>query len=372
MTESSTNSLTPQSARRFSRRDNLLTRAECSALRGIAIIGIFLHNFCHWLRPVVKENEYLFNIKNCNRMWYELTHPDCLLPVHIVSFLGHYGVPLFLFLSAYGLTMKYESDKNNEAVNSKISFFPFVKNHYLKLFRMMIIGYAAFIFIDCMTPNTYHYTVGKILGMLTMTVNISIGPDANIWPGPYWFFGLMVQLYIIYRLLMYRRGWKITVALMVACWLIQAVCNPISTPLLHFRYNFIGSMVPFGLGLLYARYGHDMSRATYGMTMIVSLLLIFAFSFWYHTWYFVPVFVITFSISLVKLLPTAINGILEWVGAVSAALFVCHPITRKVIIHVSHEGNIYTGILLYIIASLMLAWLFQQIISKMNSNSKKK
>ena len=39
-------------------KKELLTRTECDILRGIAIIGIFLHNYCHWLRPVVQENEY--------------------------------------------------------------------------------------------------------------------------------------------------------------------------------------------------------------------------------------------------------------------------------------------------------------------------
>ena len=38
--------------------NSLLTRAECNAMRGLAIMGIFLHNYCHWLGPVVKENEY--------------------------------------------------------------------------------------------------------------------------------------------------------------------------------------------------------------------------------------------------------------------------------------------------------------------------
>jgi hypothetical protein len=38
--------------------NELLTRAECNALRGIAIIGIVLHNYCHWLRGIVRENEY--------------------------------------------------------------------------------------------------------------------------------------------------------------------------------------------------------------------------------------------------------------------------------------------------------------------------
>lgn len=40
--------------------NELLTRTECNALRGLAIIGIFLHNYCHWLGPIVKENEYQF------------------------------------------------------------------------------------------------------------------------------------------------------------------------------------------------------------------------------------------------------------------------------------------------------------------------
>ena len=40
--------------------NNLLTKTECTVLRGLAIMGIMLHNYCHWLNPVVKENEYQF------------------------------------------------------------------------------------------------------------------------------------------------------------------------------------------------------------------------------------------------------------------------------------------------------------------------
>ena len=81
---------------------------QCSALRGLAIIGIFLHNYCHWLGLAVKENEYTFTIDKCRRLLEVMTHPDINLPVHLLSFFGHYGVPVFLFLSAYGLVMKYE------------------------------------------------------------------------------------------------------------------------------------------------------------------------------------------------------------------------------------------------------------------------
>ena len=53
----------------------LLTRAECSALRGIAIIGIFLHNYCHWLGFAVKENEYTFRMSNCRNLMKAVASP---------------------------------------------------------------------------------------------------------------------------------------------------------------------------------------------------------------------------------------------------------------------------------------------------------
>ena len=85
----------------------LLSRTECNALRGMAIIGIFLHNYCHWLGPVVKENEYQFFKRNADWFSQVASNPDYLWPMHILSFFGHYGVPIFLFLSAYGLERKY-------------------------------------------------------------------------------------------------------------------------------------------------------------------------------------------------------------------------------------------------------------------------
>src|SRR3712207_5647888 len=85
----------------------LLTKTECNILRGIAIIGIFLHNYSHWLGPIVKENEYQFFQQNADRFLQVVLSPDINLPLHLLSFFGHYGVPVFLFLSAYGLEQKY-------------------------------------------------------------------------------------------------------------------------------------------------------------------------------------------------------------------------------------------------------------------------
>lgn len=75
-------------------------------MRGIAILAIVLHNYCHFIGKIVKENEYMYHEVNNDRLWFVLTNPDELLPVHLLSYFGHYGVPVFLFLSGFGLVKK--------------------------------------------------------------------------------------------------------------------------------------------------------------------------------------------------------------------------------------------------------------------------
>ena len=360
-----------------------LTRTECNALRGLAIIGIFLHNYCHWLRPVVKENEYQYIQRNVDNLYQVLQGSwDELFFFHILSFFGHYGVPIFLFLSAYGLTMKYEqklpiSPTNNQETEATLPLFGFIKYHWLKLFRMMIVGFVAFTIVDNITKGPHLYKVMDIIGQMGLFNNLLPHPDDIIWPGPYWFFGLMLQLYIVYRLLLYRRHWLWNVGLIVLSLAIQLACDPESDALNRWRYNFIGGMLPFGAGLLYARYVRPWSTATNFVAFILSVLAILLMSFSYLTWYFVPLAICIASITFVKLisrLEVAIGckslsfmNILSWVGSISAALFVCHPITRKIFIPISKAGDYWTGLLLYTIASLCLAWLFKELMKKIPS-----
>ena len=41
-------------------------------MRGLAIIGIFLHNYCHWLGFAVKENEYTFTMSKASDLMQEI------------------------------------------------------------------------------------------------------------------------------------------------------------------------------------------------------------------------------------------------------------------------------------------------------------
>lgn len=351
-----------------------LNKQECSALRGLAILAIVLHNYCHWLGFAVKENEYTFTESNNLRLWQVICNPDENLFVHLMSYFGHYGVPIFLFLSGYGLVKKYEREGEKEH-----GIYTFMRYHYLKLFKMMIIGFVAFIIVDVMTRGSFHYSCTGIITQMLMLINLLPNPSRIIWPGPYWYFGLTLQAYLVYRLLIYRRHWGVVVGLMAVCWLAQIFCDPEGKTLDWLRYNLIGGMLPFGAGILLARYskgGSEKSLSNFSKSLgglylfllsLVAAAITFVMSFNYQLWFFEPIMVIVTFILLIKALPQAVNERLIWVGGISAAMFVAHPTMRKLFIPISRRGDVYEGLLLYIIATIAVAWLFKLIIDKIPS-----
>ena len=216
-------------------------------MRGLAIVAIVLHNYCHFIGRIVQENEYQFFAMNSSRLWQQLMSPDALLPVHLLSFFGHYGVPVFLFLSGYGLVRKYERETPQPGT------FRFVRHHYLKLLRMLIVGFSLFLVVDAVTPGRFAFHWYNVIAQLLMYINVLPEPDKIIWPGIYWFFGLMMELYIVYHLLLYRRSSLWVVGLIIVCWLLQMLCDPEGEVLNRLRYNAVGGILPFGLGILLAR-----------------------------------------------------------------------------------------------------------------------
>lgn len=345
------------------RNNEWLTRAECSAMRGMAIMAIMLHNYCHWLAPAVKENEYLYHEANNDRLLDTLTHPsDMPAVLQLVSYFGHYGVPVFLFLSGFGLVLKYERSDNRTPATE------FLRSHFVKLFTMMVAGFAAFTAIDAITPGAHHYRFSDIVAQMLMYINMLPRPDKIIWPGPYWFFGLMMQLYIVYRLAIYRRHWGVMAVLVALCWFVQTLCcdSPEGDTLNRLRYNCIGGMMPFCAGVLAARVRPSaavcrMSRWQWALAAVVTCAVLFFFCFNFHTWLWVPLLVIVAGAATVKALPGRALVPLTWTGALSAVIFVIHPIFRKIFIPISHRGDICTGVLLYVVATLTTAWMIGRV-----------
>ena len=225
---------------------------QSQALRGIAILGIILHNYCHFLKFAVKENEYTFTAEKPQQLLEKLLALDSDLFIHILSFFGHYGVPVFLFISGYGLVKKYEASEVRGGESARI----FLWNHFKKLFRLMIWGYLLFVAVYFLrnSNGAEVYSWDRIVAQLTMTVNFLYErPERIIKPGPYWFFGLMMQLYALYIFVIHRwrNNWLLLV-MVIGCWLIQ-VLMPTADALNFVRYNFIGGVMPFVAGVWISR-----------------------------------------------------------------------------------------------------------------------
>ena len=349
-------------------------------MRGIAILAIMLHNYCHFIGRIVKENEYQYLSTNNDRLWQVLTNPSELLPVHLLSFFGHYGVTVFLFLSGFGLVKKYELDTSHNAGS-----FRFLRYHYLKLLRMLIVGFVLFLMVDAVTPGRFAFHWDNVIAQLLMYINMLPEPDKIIWPGIYWFFGLMMELYIVYRLLLYRRSSWLVIGLIIVCWLLQVFCDPDGETLNRLRYNFIGGMLPFGLGLLLGRASLRAADYSQGgnvlfprwerfipkvgimfwaVALLLASLLVVVMGFNFQSWLWIPVMTIIGTIALVKVMPEWLLKIMVWFGGISAAMFVAHPIARKLFITVAWKQDIYDGLILYVVVTIALSWAVKQIIDR--------
>ena len=337
-------------------------------MKGIAILGIMLHNYCHWLKDIVRENEFTWRQLRCDRLLEVLQQPDELLPMHLFSFFGHYGVTVFLFLSGFGLVMKYERSPLPE-----VGIWRFLRYNYLKLFRILVVGFVLFVMLDAITPAMHRYKASEVVAILGMYANFLEHPAQVIWPGPYWYFSVTLQLYLLYRLVFYRwRHWSVVVALMVGCWIWQlCYCDDMVT-LERLRYNLVGGLLPFGMGLLAARSEKlkemcgKLRLPLYAVLFMLSILLAFYFSLLSpQMWLWVPALAVVGTMALVKLMPQWLMPSVVWLGTISAAIFVMHPLVRKIFIRPYLQYDQYAGLLLFIVATLLVSWLVKKMIDKM-------
>ncbi|MBR5639802.1 MAG: acyltransferase family protein [Muribaculaceae bacterium] len=368
---------------------DLLSKTQCNALRGVAILSIVIHNFCHWLNPkvIILENEFNYNHPFSQRMWHYLTggNIDMYLPIQFFSFFGHYGVAIFLFLSGFGLVRKYEGKRSEKSTAEQ-----FIIYHWKKLFRLMLLGLLVGLFVHAVYDFFYPKDwIKYFIAQLLLIINVLKEPELNIMPGPFWFFGLMLEVYVIYRIFIYpthnikNQEWKwlrwfIPLALVIAAWLIQEPLMKRHLFIRYLRYNAVVAMLPFATGVLVARYGFPhlpkLALATVSTTAIVALMLV---NLNFHTWLWGHLVVIAGSVSFVKLfeaknatiqhrLNVAIKP-LTWTGALSAYIFVVHPIVRLPLYFEVMWGGpkvglslqFYLWILIYLAITMLLACGYQ-------------
>ena len=351
-----------------------LSRQDTAFLKGIAILLIVVHNFCHWLPRSVIENEYTFV---ADRIWQYLgyvEHGGPHLLLNFFSHFGHYGVPLFLFLSGYGLVKKYE-----RAGATPIGVGAFLWHNAVKLWKLMIPALLLYMVGEYVLRDGFQKSWSTIPWLLSYCSNLV--PATDLILGPWWFFGLIMQCYLLYRVLFLprRSPWMLW-GVVALTMLIQIVLQQTDFhfnyggkevyALEYYRYNAPGHLLSFALGIAAARGEIRWTRPWLTMALGWILLLTSAFSVW--LWWLSPLYAVMALLPLAQLVrqPQS-RALLERVGLWSAAIFAVHPIVRRHLIlgaqkavRMDEPTLVYSTILLYLLITLALAWVYERWTSR--------
>lgn len=327
---------------------------EVFVLKGIAILMIMFHNFAHKLPGMVQENQHFFLTERCNGIADVVANGGPHLFVNLISHYGHYGVAVFVFLCGYGLALKY----TKTAV--PISFGQFALKHAKKLWLLMLpLLLPHFLFFSIKNGEYFIEHIADLVMMVTFTSGFN--PEPYVFHGPWWFFSLIFQLYVVYYLAVYGRGLKPLAVITAASLALQVVTTALGTPgaIPYLSRTFVGYMLPFAAGVVFARKG-VLPTTWFGL---FCLVIFFACGFNEYTW------LLTFALVAVALLPLErllrrsgkIYSALLFVGVNSAYVFVIHPIVRSSTMDIS-DVNIYLALVVYGAVSITVAYYYKRLL----------
>ena len=336
-----------------------LTYQDSQKLRGLAIILIMIHNFCHVLPEFIPENEYLWSIEPIKQYGQYILQGGPHLILNLFSHYGFYGIALFIFLSGYGLATKYDHKEDISPVH-------FLVHHASKLWRLLFIGifvyYIAFRLFGGDEPSWDH-----IIKLATFVSNLL--PSRPLIFGPWWWFSLIMQFYVVYYLFYYKKNLRFVCVFTLLCLLLQYAitfyCRHDLTNeyglLVYLHYNFPALVLPFSLGIYAVR--RQPVWLDSRLLLIASILIVILGSFNVWIWCLGSLFACIALIQLGLLLCRLrwACSLFSWIGRLSAWAFVIHPIVRRYVFRLNDSYSIYFTLTLYLAITLAISFVIYEI-----------
>ena len=247
-----------------------LDKKDTTILKGLAILAILFHNFFHVIPEVhVHENEFDFDSARFPEFLHAVVHPSLTIQA-LFSFFGHYGVQVFIFLSAYGLAKSHWNDGS-----SWTSFMWSRIKKFYPMFAAAVVLWAMLVTFSQGTSWFVHDAGPELLMMFAGLT--SIIPGMGLPPiGPWWFMPFIMQFYAIWpilRKLTKRFGWHGLLVLAIIGLLVTQGTRAALMPYgIRLTETPLGRMRILCFGIFAAHYP---IRITHKIAALAVLLVIF-------------------------------------------------------------------------------------------------
>jgi len=309
-----------------------ISKVDTNLLKGIGILMIVIHNFLHNVNPLIGENEFSFSLHITQKYLDAVAiFPQEFLRANF-SFFGHYGVQLFVFLSAYGLTKAY--------FNKAIKYHGFVRSRFIKVYLTFLLCLAMYLCFGVLkvvflSPTEQVFVWDAILYKVLLISNFV--PGEGITPvGPWWFLPFIMQFYLVFpaMLLIFRKYGVPSLLMMAALGFALEII--FSAPLqdigLNINYTFLGHMSVFCIGMYFAMHGLKVNKY---IVFLLSLAGFVASMFYQTAWYFsdLTVTLVLLILCLPILQKLKQGGVfyktLSFYGSISFPLFLVNGFLRS-------------------------------------------
>ncbi|PKH01064.1 acyltransferase [Psychromonas sp. MB-3u-54] len=325
---------------------NGITKVETNIFKGLAILMIAIHNFMHRF-PTPKENEMKFMPENVYNLFdILLTEPAGIIRA-LFSYFGHFGVQVFIFLSAYGLMKKYAKNE------SDFLYVKFIFDRLEKIYPMFllaIVSYFGFMFSINVIYNGMGFAEWFIPISKSFFFKFSL--LYNFYPGtgfslvgPWWFLSFIFQFYLVFPfiLAMFKRfGNVFLIYISLSCLIISLLTKGYLYSDVSVFFTPIGHMPVLCLGIYLAQ---DKPVKLSNWLFIVSIVAFVIgnfneYAFLLSHFFFCVLLLCIFSFLTKKIKEGGLSyKICMFFGTISMPLFLVNGFLRKPWESMAHEIN---------------------------------
>lgn len=340
----------------------LLSKENSKILRGLGIMCIMLHNFLHDSRfGFAPQNEMFFSSDRTMAFFSSLSNGH--FTAQLFSFLGWVGVPVFIFLTGYGVALRTPPLLGGERN-------VFIKRNYLKLFFLLAPALLVFCVIDVF--NHYWLGIVKRSVYLTMMANF-VYPFVQRQPGSYWYFGMTFQLYLLWAFAgRYFNKKNLIWLSVIMLGGLYVLCLFDAPKLLSiYRHCFTGWFFVFAFGMYMAQQKNNVFykiKTSWLLELLLAvafLVLMLVMNLTLESWVFVPFVALAFFFSLGRLFMRIkpLSMVFHWIGNFSASIFVCHGLVKYGVMEeiFPFTSNVLLLVVIYISLTIVFSLIYEKV-----------